>query len=244
MEQLKDFLGRIWELNTEQIAIISLAVTLLLFVLGKRAENRIKIYETRKEEYQKLINFFLDIFANPKKDFSKLTNDKSFQKLFLDMGTSLAIYGSKKLYKTYCFYRWISLDEKVQSNRWYSNDMGMYCLGEMFQIMRREIGLNNELIKVDVPDVLSFYITDFTKPEFKKNFYKYHFRKFLLKSAIFWGKIEDFLPLVWISNYLIKPLFLIIFCIIRFPIKLLIVTPIKQIRTSYKNKEKNTKKSV
>ena len=91
-------------------------------------------------------------------------------------------------YKTYCFYRWISLDEKVQSNRWYSNDMGMYCLGEMFQIMRKEIGLNNELLQVDVPDVLSFYITDFTKPEFKKNFYKYHFRKFLLKSAIFWGK--------------------------------------------------------
>ena len=87
MEQLKDFFGIIWELNTEQIAIISLAVTLLLFVLGKRAENRIKIYETRKEEYQKLINFFLDIFANPKKDFSKLTNDADF--LSLDLFTQM-----------------------------------------------------------------------------------------------------------------------------------------------------------
>lgn len=116
--------------------------------------------------------------------------------------------------------------------------MGMYCLGEMFQIMRKEIGLNNELLQVDVPDVLSFYITDFTKSEFNKNFYKYHFRKFLLKSAIFWGKVEDFLPLVWISNYIIKPLFLTLFCVIRFPIKLLIVTPIKQIKKACENKDK------
>lgn len=236
MEQLKELIKTIWEFDTDQIAIISLAVSFLLFVLGKRAENKIKIYETRKEEYQKLINFFLEIFANTGKDISKITQNDKTKKLFLDMGASLAIYGSKKLYKTYCFYRWISLDEKVQSNKWYSNDMGMYCLGEMFQIMRKEIGLNNELIKVDVPDVLSFYITDFTKPEFKKNFYKYHFRKFLLKSAIFWGKVEDFLPLVWISNYLLKPIFLTLFCIIRFPIKLLIVTPIKQIKKKYASK--------
>lgn len=238
MEEIKEFLKAIWGLDTDQIAIISLAVTFLLFVLGKRAENRIKIYETRKEEYQKLIDFFLEIFANAGKDISKLTKDDKTKKRFLDMGASLAIYGSKKLYKTYCFYRWISLDEKVQSNRWYSNDMGMYCLGEMFQIMRKEIGLNNELLQVDVPDVLSFYITDFTKPEFKKNFYKYHFRKFLLKSAIFWGKVEDFLPLVWVSNYIIKPLFLTLFCVIRFPIKLLIVTPIKQIKKACENKDK------
>lgn len=236
MEQVKEFFNTVWTLDTDQIAIISLAVTFLLFVLGKRSENKIKIYETRKEEYQKLIDFFLEIFANAGKDISKLTKDDKSKKRFLDMGASLAIYGSKKLYKTYCFYRWISLDEKVQSNKWYSKDMGMYCLGEMFQIMRKEIGLNNELLQVDVPDVLSFYITDFTKPEFKKNYYKYHFRKFLLKSAIFWGKVEEFLPLVWLSNYLIKPIFLTIFCIVRFPIKLFIVTPIKQIKKATQNK--------
>lgn len=239
MEHIKELLNAIWQLDTNQITIISLAVTLLLFVLGKRAENRIKIYETRKEEYKKLIDFFLEIFANAGKETSKLTNDKKIQKLFLDMGASLAIYGSKKLYRTYCFYRWISLDEKIQANKWYSNDIGMYCLGEMFQIMRKEIGLNNDLIKVDVPDTLSFYITDFTKPEFKKNFYKYHFRKFLLKSAIFWGKVEDFIPLVWISNYLVKPLFFTLFFIIRFPIKLLILTPIKQIKNAHKSKDEN-----
>ena len=238
MEQIKAFFESIWNLDTDQIAIISLLITLILFVAGKKSENRIKIYETRKEEYQKLIDFFLEIFAAANKNSSQIAQDDATKKRFLDMGASLAIYGSRKLYKTYCFYRWISLDEKVQTSKWYSKDMGMYCLGEMFQIMRKEIGLNREILKVDVPDILSFYITDFTKPEFKKNFYKYHFRKFLLKSAIFWGKVEDFIPLVWISNYIIKPIFLTLFCIVRFPIKLLIVTPIKQIKKVQVNKMK------
>ena len=238
VEHIKSFFESVWILNTDQIAIISLLVTLLLFVAGKRSENKIKIYETRKEEYQKLIDFFLEIFSSVNKGNTQVPQDDKTKKRFLDMGASLAIYGSKKLYKTYCFYRLISLDENIQKSRWYSKDMGMYCLGEMFKIMRKEVGLNKELFQVDVPDVLSFYITDFMKPEFKKNFYKYHFRKFLIKSSIFWGKVEDFIPLVWISNYIIKPLFLTIFCIIRFPIKLLIVTPIKQIKKSraYKNK--------
>lgn len=238
MEHVKAFFESIWQLKTDQIAIISLLVTLILFVAGKISENKIKIYETRKEEYQKLIDFFLMIFSSANTENSQIPQDSATKKRFLDMGASLAIYGSKKLYKTYCFYRLISLDENIQKSRWYSADMGVYCLGEMFQIMRREVGLNKEILQVDVPDVLSFYITDFMKPEFKKNFYKYHFRKFLIKSAIFWGKIEDFIPLVWISNYIVKPVFLTLFCIIRFPIKLLIITPIKQIKIKKENENK------
>jgi len=77
------------------------------------------------------------------------------------------------------------------------------------------------------------------KPEFKKNFYKYHFKKYLLKSAIFWGKIEEFIPWIWLQNYVVKPIFFTIFCIIRLPIKLLIVTPIKQLIKFFKNTKKS-----
>ena len=237
LEKIKEIFEGLWGLNTDQIAIISLIITLLLFVAGKRSENKIKIYETRKEEYQKLIDFFMKIFSATS-DKSNVPQDKETKKQFLDMGASLAIYGSKKLYKTYCFYRLISLDEKVQSTKWYTKDMAMYCLGEMFQIMRKEIGLNRELIQVDVPDVLSFYLTDFSKPQFKKNFYKYHYNKLVLKSIIFWSKVEDFIPFIWISNYIIKPFFLTLYFIIRFPIKLLIVTPIKLIIAKKTKKEK------
>lgn len=230
MEQIKEFVKSIWSLETDQIAIISLVITLLLFVLGKRSENKIKMYETRKEEYKKLIDFFVKVFASAGKDVEKLAKNDTTKKQIIEMGNSLAIFGSRKLYKTYCFYRWITMDERLQSNRWYSKDMAMYCVGEMYQIMRKEIGLNNDIIPVDVPDLLSFYITDFIKPEFKNNYYKYRFRRYALKSAIFWGKVEDKLPLAWIYNCVIKPFFFTIFCIVRLPIKLFIVLPIKQIK--------------
>ena len=113
--------------------------------------------------------------------------------------------------------------------------MIIYSLGEMYKTMRKEIGLNHDLIPFDVPDMLSFYITDFTKPEFKKKFYRYHFNKLAIKSAIYWGKIENFIPIVWLQNYIIKPFFFLCFCIIRFPFKLLIITPIKLIKNKSKH---------
>ena len=113
----------------------------------------------------------------------------------------------------------------------------IYALGKMYITMRKEIGLNHDIILFDVPDMLSFYITDFTKAEFKKNFYRCHFNKYAIKSAIFWGKIEDFIPLVWLQNYIIKPFFFLCFCLIRFPIKLLIITPIKLIINRKKKSE-------
>lgn len=222
-------------LTTDQIAVISLAVTLLLFVLGKHSENKIKIYETRKEEYRKLMEFFQQIFASRERSSDEIAKDEELKKQMLDMGSSLAIFGSKKLYKTYCFYRWLALDQNIKNSRWYSDDMMMYSFGEMYQIMRKEVGLNRDFIPVDVPDLLAFYITDFTKPQFKKKFYKYHFNKYALKSAIFWGKVEDLIPVAWMQNYIIKPFFFTLFCIIRFPIKLLIVTPINLIRKHKKN---------
>ena len=237
MDRVIEFFKSIWTLNTDQIAIISLLVTLVLFIVGKFSENRLKRYETRKEQYQKLINFFQLFFSkcNDQKSISKLADDPKVKEAIFDMGVSVAIYGSKKLYKTYYFYRMLSLDTNIQKSRWYTKDMTIYALAEMYKIMRKEIGLNNDILPVDAPDMLAFYLTDFTKPEYKKNFYKYHYNKFVLKSAIFWGKIEDFIPLVWLQNYLIKPFFFLCFCIIRFPIKLLIITPIKLIRNRKKS---------
>ena len=238
MDKIIEFFKTVWTLNTDQIAIISLLVTLVLFIVGKFSENRLKRYEARKEQYQKLINFFQLLFSksNDQKSISKFVDDPKAKEAILDMGVSVAIYGSKKLYKTYYFYRMLSLDTNIQNSRWYTKDMSIYALAEMYKIMRKEIGLNNDLFSVDAPDMLAFYLTDFTKPEYKKNYYKYHYNKFVLKSAIFWGKIENLIPLVWLQNYIIKPFFFSCFCILRFPIKLLIVTPIKLIIKRNKSK--------
>ena len=44
-DQVEEIWTSIMGLTADQIAVISLAVTLLLFVLGKHSENKIKIYE-------------------------------------------------------------------------------------------------------------------------------------------------------------------------------------------------------
>lgn len=232
LPKIEKFFESIWNMNTDQIAIISLIITLLLFVFGKLSENRIKIYESRKEEYQKLLSLFREMFTMVGKDSSKLAKDDKIKQKIYDAGASLAIYGSKRLYRTYCFYRRLSTDENVQKSKWFSSDMVIYSLAEMYSIMRKEVGLNRDLVPIDVPDVLAFFLTDFTKPDFKKKYYKYHFNKFAINSAIFWGKVEDFIPIVWFNNFIIKPLAFTVFCIIRFPIKLLIITPIKQIKAA------------
>ena len=86
MEHVKAFFESIWQLKTDQIAIISLLVTLILFVAGKISENRIKIYETRKEEYQKLIDFFLMIFSS-----ASLSSICSFCDIFFALERSFSI---------------------------------------------------------------------------------------------------------------------------------------------------------
>lgn len=155
MDKVTELLNAIWSLDIDQIAIISLLATLLIFVIGKFSENRIKKFEIWKAEYQKSIDFFQDIFSNSNlKDTAKFAERNEFKKKFISMGASAAIFGSKKLYSTYVFYRILALDKNVQNSRWYSKDM------------------------------ISFYITDFTKPEYKKKFYHYYFNKLATKFNI------------------------------------------------------------
>ena len=40
---IERFFSSIWSMNTDQIAIVSLIITLLLFALGKHSENKLKI---------------------------------------------------------------------------------------------------------------------------------------------------------------------------------------------------------
>ncbi len=157
MDIIKDIFKFIFSLKTEQLTLISLLITLIIFILGKRTENKLKIYETRKEEYKKLINFFQVIFAENSKNKNMIINDVVLKKQFYDIGVSLAVFGSKRLYNTYCFYRALTVDEKIRELKWYSQDMIIYSFAEMYKIMRVEIGLNKDFIPIAVPEMLAFY---------------------------------------------------------------------------------------
>lgn len=57
----------------DNAALLSVAATLLLFFLSKKKENGLKIYETKKSEYMKLIGLFEKLFSGvkDKKDIAK-----------------------------------------------------------------------------------------------------------------------------------------------------------------------------
>ena len=107
------------------------------------------------------------------------------QKEFYNVGSSLAIFGSKKLYKTYCLYRELAVNENWQKVKYYDKDMLIFLWGEMYQIMRKEIGLNTATQYVDVPDIMFFILNDITKPEYRKKYYQFKYRKMVFKILIF-----------------------------------------------------------
>lgn len=73
------------------------------FFLARKKKMDWKYIWNKKTEYMKLIGLFEKLFSGvkDKKDIAKSMS----QKEFYNVGSSLAIFGSKKLYKTYCLYR-------------------------------------------------------------------------------------------------------------------------------------------
>lgn len=209
----------------DNAVLLSVAATLLLFFLSKKKENGLKIYETKKSEYMKLIGLFEKLFSGvkDKKDIAKSMS----QKEFYNVGSSLAIFGSKKLYKTYCLYRELAVNENWQKVKYYDKDMLIFLWGEMYQIMRKEIGLNTATQYVDVPDIMFFILNDITKPEYRKKYYQFKYRKMVFKILIFAAKIDEDLPTVWLWNCIIKPPIFVIYSIIHMCIKKVIVNPVR-----------------
>lgn len=208
----------------ENAALLSVAVTLLLFFLSKKKENDLKTYETKKAEYAKLISLFEKIFSGVqnKDDIVHFMS----QKEFYNVGSSLAIFGSRKLYKTYCLYRELSINEQWKSLKYYDENMIIFLWGEMYQIMRKEIGLNRGTQYVDVPNIMFFILNDMTKPEYRKKYYEFKYKKMVYKTLIFMSKINENLPIVWVWNCIIKPPFFILRGILHMFIKKVFVEPI------------------
>ena len=101
----------IWEkissyITSDNIALLSVIITVLIFVLTRRAELRYKKHDDKKVQYLKLISLMEKTLAKVKKDKKGniiLTDEVKHQ--FFDTGSSLLLYGSKKIYRQYVFFR-------------------------------------------------------------------------------------------------------------------------------------------
>lgn len=144
VEQLYEFSKNIiLNLKSEYVALFSVIVTLVIFMLNRRAELRYKKYEERKQEYKKLIDFLNLTYTEPHKmkpeKNGKLSGE--LQKKFFDVGSSLMLYASKKLYKKYIFFRDFTTHEAFKKSKYYDNELLTYIIADILKQIRKEIGL-------------------------------------------------------------------------------------------------------
>lgn len=208
-EVLSEYCVQLWvfiqTLKTEEIALISIIVSLIIYILSKRAELRFKKYEAKKEKYAIFIEFLADFFVKSK--YYKNVNGKrlkEFESKFSEAGANLSVYGSKKLYKEFCFFRQITVDESIRNLKYFDQKLVIYSFAKMLKIMRKEAGLNKD--SIGEPTLMLFVINDITKPESLKDYYKCDFKRKMIKFMILGGKIKSNAFFYWLWYSKIKPI--------------------------------------
>lgn len=93
-----EILTKLFEtLTIEKVTLISVLVTLLIFILSNQSNIKFKQFDKRRKEYTKFIQMLQQIYNN------NISVDDKTKKLFFDTGVSLLLYGSKKYIKNIYF---------------------------------------------------------------------------------------------------------------------------------------------
>lgn len=91
--------GILKNITSEQIALISVIVTILLYLLGKHNELKFKKHELKKEKYMQFLDLLKDAYLKGGEIFSK----EAYKTKFFDFGSTVFIYGSKKCIRNIAF---------------------------------------------------------------------------------------------------------------------------------------------
>lgn len=131
-------------INADNVALFSVLVTILIFILNRYSELKYRKHEDSKQQYMKLINLLSIAYTEPEKLSldEKGKVDPDIQKQFYDTGVSLMLYASKKLYKQYIFFRDFSISEYMKLSRYYDETLIVYIIADIFKQIRKEVGLN------------------------------------------------------------------------------------------------------
>ena len=241
-----DFFVSFWNfisgLTTEELALYSLIISVIIYFLTKHSEIKMRKHESRKEQYQSFVQLIKQIYENTK---GKKTTPKQFEeqarKVMFDAGAAFTIYGSNKLYKEFQFFRMITTDKSIQDLNFFDEHLVLYSLGKMLKTIRKEVGLNRD--NTDVPTMLNFIINETYKTDMKINFLKSAYSRIRIKHLLFTNKLFGIIWVKWIYYIVVKPFFIIFYLTIFTLIKRLIVNPIifiiKLITKIFKKKSTN-----
>lgn len=209
----------VWEfikgLKTEQIALLSIVVSLLIYTLGKHNELRMKKHEAKKEQYIKLMKFIEKVFEETK---NGVKESEISQSDFFDMGASLLLYGSRKVYKQYIFFRGLSGNPLVEQSKYFSNNTLIYVLADLFKTIRKEVGLNL-FDSISESESLAFFVNNMANnPISKVNAYKAKYNIRMLKLELICIDLYSFVIMKKLFYNIVMPIFGIIKMILKYAI--------------------------
>lgn len=150
-------------ITSDNIALLSVIITVLIFVITRHAEIRYKKHDDKKVQYLKLIDLMQKTLANPKKDKKgEVVLSDETRRLFFDTGASLLLYGSKRIYRQYLLFREFTTNPLIKQCKYYKDSIVMFIMADILVTMRKEVGLsyfnsirNNEALAFFVNDISS-----------------------------------------------------------------------------------------
>lgn len=191
----KDF---IFELRVEQIAVISIAITLILLLMERQSEMKFKKQKIRRVEYQELIKLLYNCLSGG------ISPDDSDDPKLFDIGASLLLCGSKRIYKKYIFFREYMGNPIAQKSKYNNKKVLQYVVADIFKTIRREAGLTG-LKDMELSKILLLLAKDIgTNPMSRIELCKSRYNVLMIKSELFFYQ-HKLLMAKKIYYHIIKP---------------------------------------
>lgn len=201
LDKIKSIMEVFGNLTSEQIALISVLVTVFLYILGKYNELKFKKHELKKEKYMKFIDLLKETYLKGGDIFA----DEEYKEKFFDFGSTIFIYGSKKMYKKYCFFREFSSDF-IKKCKYYNSDVILYLVADMLNQIRKEIGMYTFELPLNFKSI-SFFTNDiYFNPDINLKWWNSKIRTILIKFELFLYKIERLVLIKILLSILLLPL--------------------------------------
>ena len=219
LEVLKNAISFVAEhIKSEYVALFSVLVTIIIYIFNRKSELKYKKYESRRLEYAKLVSLLSGAFTDSEK-FQPNSNgkvSKDLQIQFYDVGSSLMLYASKKLYKEYIFFREFTNNDYIKSSKYYDSQMIIYIVANILRQIRKEVGLS-AFNQISVDESLGFWVNDIAmNPEKKKIAHQMNYKINMLKVDLFFMNCSHGVFIDWCFYKGIKPVWGIICCSFRY----------------------------
>lgn len=224
MEKILEILTNL--ITADNVALLSVIITVLIFIFSRRAEIRYKKHDDKKVQYLKLIELMEKNLSGARKNKKgEIVLSDDLRKLFFDTGASLLMYGSKKVYRLYVLFREFTSNPLIKKCKYYKEDVALHIMSEILVTMRKEVGLSY-FSSVSNNEALAFFVNDISRnPAAKKKSIEAKFRIRMIEFELW---IIDRTQFVWMKSLyinFIKP----IFAIISISFKYLIMIPLRRI---------------